>query len=183
MTEPAFKEWSLVCDALGAGAQSIILRKGGIHEGRGGFWWKHDRFHLFPTHFHEQRTHFPWDGPGAEFEPAPDAGHRLTLVAAIDFKIQITRWEDVAALRDYHFWTEAALRDRFEYSENAGISMAFVRVYRREEVWALADEPRFGGCRSWLDLPAPTASVEQAVLDDAEHERRREALRDLLRMP
>ena len=28
----AFKEWAIVCDALGKGQQSIIFRKGGIHE-------------------------------------------------------------------------------------------------------------------------------------------------------
>ncbi|MED5454303.1 MAG: DUF1802 family protein, partial [Verrucomicrobiota bacterium] len=33
----AFKEWAVVIDALGRGEQIIILRKGGIHEGKGGF--------------------------------------------------------------------------------------------------------------------------------------------------
>ena len=33
----AFKEWAMVVDALGRGEQIIILRKGGISEGRGGF--------------------------------------------------------------------------------------------------------------------------------------------------
>ena len=55
----AFKEWSLVCDALGDGRQSIILRKGGIAEGRDGFQFKHREFFLFPTHFHEQAKHLP----------------------------------------------------------------------------------------------------------------------------
>ena len=49
-----FKEWALVCDALGRGEQSIILRKGGIAEGRTGFRFQHDEFLLFPTLFHEQ---------------------------------------------------------------------------------------------------------------------------------
>ena len=30
MESVGFKEWSLVCDALGGGTQSVILRKGGI---------------------------------------------------------------------------------------------------------------------------------------------------------
>src|SRR4029077_13319887 len=57
---PGFKEWSLVCDAMGAGRQSIILRKGGIAEGRGGFQWQADGFFLFPTHFHEQDRRVSW---------------------------------------------------------------------------------------------------------------------------
>ena len=41
-------------DALGRGEQIIILRKGGIHEGRGGFQVDQPDFWLFPTLFHQQ---------------------------------------------------------------------------------------------------------------------------------
>jgi len=37
MESIGFKGWSLVCDAMAHGTQSIILRKGGIAEGREGF--------------------------------------------------------------------------------------------------------------------------------------------------
>ena len=45
----AFKEWAVVCEALGDGRQSIILRKGGIAEGREGFAFAHGEFFLFPA--------------------------------------------------------------------------------------------------------------------------------------
>ena len=51
----AFKEWMIVVDAVGRGEQTIILRKGGISEGRGGFKVEHSRFLLFPTLFRQQR--------------------------------------------------------------------------------------------------------------------------------
>src|SRR5205823_8851132 len=54
MESVGFKEWAMVCEALGRGRQSIILRKGGIAEGRDGFSFKHNEFLLFPTWFHEQ---------------------------------------------------------------------------------------------------------------------------------
>jgi hypothetical protein len=54
MESIGFKEWSLVCDALGRGTQSVILRKGGLAEGREGFSFRHREFFLFPTFFHEQ---------------------------------------------------------------------------------------------------------------------------------
>src|SRR5438132_14428869 len=54
MESAGFKEWSLVCDALGRGRQSVILRKGGIAEGREGFSFRNGEFFLFPTFFHEQ---------------------------------------------------------------------------------------------------------------------------------
>ena len=49
-----FKEWLVICRALAAGRQSIILRKGGIAEGRSGFSFQHDSFFLFPTLYHQQ---------------------------------------------------------------------------------------------------------------------------------
>jgi len=50
-----FKEWDVVCEAIGSGRQDVIFRKGGIHEGRDGFSFKHPEFYLFPTLFHAQR--------------------------------------------------------------------------------------------------------------------------------
>lgn len=53
----AFKEWAVVVDALGRGDQIVILRKGGISEGAGGFQVEHPQFLLFPTLYHQQREH------------------------------------------------------------------------------------------------------------------------------
>ena len=50
----AFKEWAIIIDALGRGEQIIILRKGGIHEGRNGFQMSQSKFWLFSTLFHQQ---------------------------------------------------------------------------------------------------------------------------------
>ncbi|MGV3757322.1 MAG: DUF1802 family protein [Verrucomicrobiota bacterium] len=47
----AFKEWAIVVDALGRGEQIILLRKGGISEGRGGFQVEHPQFLFWPTLF------------------------------------------------------------------------------------------------------------------------------------
>ena len=176
-----FKEWSLVCDALGSGAQSIILRKGGIHEGRNGFWWKHDTFFLFPTHFHEQGLQFPWPG-GATVQPrAADGPHTVTLFAETEFKHQITQWAEIEALRALHFWSSDAIRERFDYSENQGISMAFLRIYRLDSPWSFPDEKRFGGCRSWLDLPVPAHDPRlEPVLSDEAHASAKLSLRHAL---
>ena len=51
----AFKEWASVCDALLAGRQTIILRKGGISEGQapGTFVPEYSEFWLYPTWVHQ----------------------------------------------------------------------------------------------------------------------------------
>jgi len=176
-----FKEWSLVCDALGAGAQSLILRKGGIHEGRSGFYWKHDRFFLFPTHFHEQQVQFPWPD-AAPLPPRSDEDpHTISLFAEVVWKAQLTGWNDVEQLRAYHFWTDETIRERFDYTDSAGISLAFLRVWRMELAWTFAHQTRFGGCRSWLDLPEPPGNVRLSpVLEEAAHAQRLAAVRAVL---
>lgn len=182
-----FKEWTMVCDALGAGAQSIILRKGGIHEGRSGFFWKHDRFFLFPTRFHEQHLRFPWGGPVSEGEAAEDgdsAPHTLTLFATVEFKYQITDWDRVESIRPFHHWTVDTIRERFDYTGNAGISLAFLRLWRLSHPWTFPHQARYGGCRSWLDLPeVPRDLTLSPVLTGAEHAERVSAFRQALALP
>src|SRR4051794_36210007 len=55
MLSHAFKEWAVICHALAAGKQSLILRKGGVAEEGGEFAVEHNRFWLFPTYTHQQR--------------------------------------------------------------------------------------------------------------------------------
>ena len=70
----AFKEWAAICAALGDGRQSLIVRKGGIHEGREGFRVAHDEFWLFPTGFHQQRDEII---PEACRTQSLDSSHRF----------------------------------------------------------------------------------------------------------
>jgi hypothetical protein len=172
----------MVCDALGAGAQSIILRKGGIHEGRAGFFWKHDSFFLFPTRFHEQAAQFPWPGGTTSAAPEGDeAPHTLTLFATVAFKYQLTTWQEAERLRPFHFWTAETIRERFDYTDNAGISLAFLRVWRISPAWTFPDQSRYGGCRSWLDLPdVPRDLSLSPVLGETRHAERLAAVRAAL---
>jgi len=155
-----FKEWSLVCEFLGNGSQSLIVRKGGIAEGRDGFQFRHPAFFLFPTHFHEQEKHLK----AAFLERLGGWGLLLTEEGGpeeipISLYAEITRtrvlhdWEEVQALNPFHAWNEQTVRERFDYKDAPGISVAVLRVYRLPEVWVLPSSPRFGGCRSWLELP------------------------------
>ena len=77
MESIGFKEWAVVCDALGRGEQTILLRKGGIAEGRNGFGFHHAEFFLIPTFFHEQVVKVRM--PGAEI---PAAGTKTTVDGA-----------------------------------------------------------------------------------------------------
>jgi hypothetical protein len=175
----AFKECAVICEALGTGRQSVIIRKGGIAEGRGGFAFRHDEFLLFPTWFHEQleKTTLP---PETAVPAEPGEEMELRYTAHIEWSGLVTDWGQVARLRELHVLRESVIEERYRYSETQGIHVAFVRVYRLEPPLRLKNEKKYGGCRSWIDLPELEGRVLVSVISDEEHRRRRELLERLL---
>lgn len=152
-----FKEWALVCDALGSGRQSVIIRKGGIAEGRDGFAFRHREFFLFPTFFHEQLNRVRLASPKL---PAPLFGEvEIRYSARVDSARLLTRWGDVRALVPLHILAESVVRERFEYDATPGVHVAFVEVFRLDPVWRFPDARAYGGCRSWVELPEPPAGL------------------------
>ena len=128
----AFKEWRVICDALAAGRQSILLRKGGIHEGREGFSFAHRSFHLFPTKFHAQAEHVREGRFAPEKEWEVGDHFSITHHAETLFAVTLTDWAQVEALQPYHIYTEETLRERFDWEgkgmASGSIHLALVRV-------------------------------------------------------
>ncbi len=168
-----FKDWSLVCDALGQGRQSLILRKGGIAEGRQGFRFKHEVFFLFPTQYHQQAERVrPEELPSLQRTvPAPEGTVAIRYYFVMEWAEWLDDWQTVAQLEPFHVWREDVVRERFDYDEQRGLQCAFGRVYRMEPAWTFADRPSFGGCRSWITLPDFPADDHflEPVLTDAAH--------------
>jgi hypothetical protein len=176
-----FKEWTLICDALGRGEQSIILRKGGIAEGRAGFRFQHDEFLLFPTLFHEQVAKLKLPPTTPLPAARPDGQHEIRYGVRVEWTEDVADWETVCALAPFHLWQESEIEKRFRQDEKQMVSLAFVRVSRLAEPFVFPDSPRFGGCRSWIPLPELPAGTEfLPVLDDATHREREQQLRALV---
>lgn len=183
-----------MCEALGRGRQSIILRKGGIAEGREGFSFKHTQFYLFPTWFHEQpqKVREIWDGVPGPSENAEhrtpntedrtqipslpsDASIKIRYAANIDTVQVITSLQTAEALAPLHILQPDVVRERFQYDEPPGLQVALVRVFRIEPSWSFPNEPKYGGCKSWVRLPdAPNNLKLEPVVTNEEHARRRE---------
>ena len=178
MESVGFKEWALVCEALGRGEQSIILRKGGIAEGRDGFSFKHREFFLFPTFFHEQVEKVRGD---AGQIPARREGEiEIGFFERLEQSFVVTEWRTAAALEPFHILREEVVRERFDYDEAPGVHVAFVRVYRLAEPWVFSDAPRYGGCRSWVNLPPVAQASLEPVVSDAQHAERTAELQRVL---
>jgi hypothetical protein len=185
MESVGFKEWALVCAALGRGRQSIILRKGGIAEGREGFSFKHHEFFLFPTWFHEQpeKVRGTWHGLPSPWNngldgtisklPIPQGLIAISYAVQVDISRTITSWEIAETLAPFHILQPEVVRERFEYDEAPGLHVAFVRVFRLNPVWKFPNDKKYGGCRSWVRLPdSPNELGLEPVLSDAEHKKR-----------
>lgn len=178
----AFKEWVLVCEALGRGEQSLLLRKGGIAEGAEGFGFKHSEFYLFPTWFHAQVEKMR--GYPILPEQVPD---EITLhySARIEWSGRVNDLAVVNSLSELHMLHDTVIKERFQYdhgkeSSPIGIHVALVRVYRLEPAVTLTMEKSFGGCRSWVELPEIDPTTLVSVLSNEEHERRKARFCELL---
>ena len=162
-----FKEWQVVCDALASGRQSILLRKGGIHEGRHGFSFAHESFFLFPTRFHAMADQVREGEVKVRPEWQPGDVIRITHHAEAVWAVTLTDWEQVAALESLHIYSEQTVRDRFDWEgkgmATGSIHLALVRVRELLMPWEFPYEARYGGCRSWLNLPAPPVAWKDGV--------------------
>lgn len=176
-----FKEWALICDALGRGEQSIILRKGGIAEGRAGFRFQHERFLLFPTLFHEQVAKLKLPPETSLPAVTRESEHTIHFAAQVQWTLDLTDLTSVHRFAPFHLWRDEVIEERYRYDEKEGVSLAFVRVFKLNPAFTFPDSPRFRGCRSWLDLPDPASDTRsEPVLTDATHLEREQAIRALL---
>lgn len=152
----AFKEWAVIVDALGLGEQIVILRKGGISEGRGGFKMEYPRFLLFPTLFHQQResvipaAQIRYDEISPAFPPADKL--RLQYYAEVAAVRELESLDKAMALRGQHVWRDEVIAERFEWGRDKAIFALAVRVYHLPQAKELPMLPAYGGCKSWIEV-------------------------------
>lgn len=180
----AFKEWAVICDALGTGRQSLIIRKGGINEGRDGFRVAHDEFWLFPTYFHEDPAGLideagPWLTAALKNRPASGT-LRIQHYAQVTDVFEVRDAALLPRLAGLHIWSPRTVDERFHYRQ-PGLFALSVRMYVLPEPLVIPDSPHFEGCKSWVDLPSGLSTAgSEPVLDDVEFKRQRSRLHTAL---
>jgi hypothetical protein len=152
----AFKEWAIIVDALGRGEQILILRKGGISEGRDGFRVGHPQFLLFPTLYHQQRESVTTEAQARYDQIAP---HLASPEAVrVEFFAEVAAWRRLdalstaEALRGQHCWKDEIIGERFDWGRAKNIFAIAVRVHRLPLAVELPMSPAYGGCKSWVEL-------------------------------
>ena len=173
----ALKEWGIVVDALGRGAQILLLRKGGIHEPHGGFQAEHRQFLLFPTRYHEERESVIPTAQArfdalCQLRVPPDVV-RLEFWAEIVEARRLGTRAQAKALRGQHIWREDVIERRFDWGKERTIHALAVRVSRLARPVEIPMDPAYGGCKSWVMLDQDIAMDEAVpVLSDSEFERK-----------
>ncbi len=178
----AFKEWTVVCQALAQGNQSLIIRKGGISEGKAGFSFEAKKFLLFPTYFHAQNDKIK--SAQVELRAEHQLGDKieLTHLAELSYATSIADWEKVQNLDSFHIWSEETIRERFDWQKKSDksnsliqglIHVAIVRIYKLPKPFIMTYERSHHGCKSWIDIdgvPELLIKTAEPVMSDQMHE-------------
>jgi hypothetical protein len=183
----AFKEWAAVCEALAMGRQMIILRKGGIHEGREGFRVQHAAFWLYPTNFHQHAEQLAADAlpllEKVKSQPPPPGIVPIRWLAQVEQVIHLEREEQALALERLHVWSPETVKQRFHY-RTPGLHLLVVRVFQSAQLHQITEDPEMAGCKSWVNLPQalPTDDLSP-VLTGEQFTAARRALNEILTVP
>ncbi len=165
----ALKEWAAVCAALSTGRQSLLLRKGGIAEARGGFRLERDEFWLLPTQFHQSGDQLTDEGASLLSKVlAPEPGRlRIDSYAIVRAAAFISDESQLARLEGWHVMSAETVRQRFHY-RRPGLFVAAVDVFVRSAPVELVDLPRYAGCHSWVELEEPISAGGLCAAGDAQ---------------
>ena len=164
----ALKEWGAAVHALLDGRQTVLLRKGGIHEKR--FEVAATEFLLFPTvaHSHAERVRpehqdllEPARADSTEDELTIRAGAKVVAAIAVDDP------EGLGQIADLHIWTAESVRaERLDFRPRHRLTVLVVQAFPLLTPVRLPRLPDYRGCTSWVTLP-PTSALGGPVHDAA----------------
>jgi hypothetical protein len=167
-TTPALKEWSAAVHAMLDGRQTVLLRKGGVHEKR--FAVASRRFVFFPTvaHGHAERVRPEFrDLLAAAAADSTDDEIVVRGGAEVVAAVEVTRPEAIDELAGLHIWTPESVRaERLDFRPRHRLTVLVVRARPLLEPVRLPRLPDYRGCVSWVDLPV-TQEWGEPVHDDA----------------
>jgi hypothetical protein len=133
-----------------------------------------------PTLFHEQVAKLKLP-ENTQIPSLKDGVHSLSLRATVEWTQDLINWEQIKRLDPLHIWKEQVIRERFDYDAKQGISLAFLRIHRLSKPFKFPDAPKYGGCRSWVQLPELPESIRSIpVLDEERHSLAEKAVREAL---
>ena len=149
------REWQSVCDAIAAGRNQLLIRKGGIAEGRAGFELKKNFFGLLPTLFHQMKI----ANPQAD---APEPPRVITVICQLVEAYALSSETDLSSLGALHAYTPEQLAARQTYKTERPLNLLIVRPFRLRQPIELAGGAIKASCKSWVEAPLchPMGGIE-----------------------
>ncbi|MDX6767321.1 MAG: DUF1802 family protein [Candidatus Methylacidiphilales bacterium] len=179
----AYKEWSPIVSALGSGSQILLLRKGGIAEGPGGFRPEHPAFWLYPTLFHPESDKLKTVPPHLPL-PLDTPSIPIQFHALVSDVFRLHNPASLSALDAFHLWAPEEITRRWHYGSTPGLFAMIVRVSTLPSPFPLAPSPAYAGCKSWIALEqSPPTSDLRPVQDDPTFEAERQKILQILANP
>lgn len=162
------REWQDVCDATRAGTNHLLIRKGGIAEGRDGFQVRRNFFGLLPTLFHQSKT--------ADIDvPAPPS--TVTIVCQLVDTFVVPSAKDLSSLAPFHAYAAEQLATRQSYKPERPLSLILIRAFALRVPIEIDPTRVRPICKSWTEATLThglggidaVTPIEQstAALDDA----------------
>jgi hypothetical protein len=155
VSTPALKEWSAAVHAMLDGRQTVLLRKGGIHEKR--FDLAAPEFVLFPTIAHGHAERVRPEHRDLLDAAAPDSTEAEVVIRAaakVVAAVAVNRPDALSEIEDTHIWTAASVRaDRLDFRPKHRLTALVVQARPLVEPLRLPRTPAYAGCTSWVDLP------------------------------
>ncbi|WBP96704.1 DUF1802 family protein [Mycolicibacterium neoaurum] len=166
MSTPALKEWGAAVHALLDGRQTVLLRKGGIHEKR--FEVSSEEFLLFPTvaHSHAERVRPEHRDTLSGSADSADDAVLLRAGAKVVATVEVNRPDRIEDISDLHIWTAESVRaDRLDFRPRHRLTVLVVQARALVDPVRLERTPQYRGCASWVTLPISESRYTAPVHD------------------
>jgi hypothetical protein len=166
------REWQSVCTAIADGRNHVLIRKGGIAEGRGGFAIRRNFFGLLPTLFHQSKV-------AAIDVPTPPT--TISLICQLVEAYTLPSLTPLQALGPYHAYSAEQLEARQNYKPERPITLLIVRPFLLRKPIEVVQGQVQAVCRSWAELPltAGLGGIE-AIIDAVKMDQTLDALRQAI---
>lgn len=140
------REWSSVVDSAANGETNLLIRKGGIAEGKDGFQIRRSFFGLLPTLFHQVKN----ANPDAD-APAPPT--TVSILAQLVEAWSVPSATPLDSLAPFHGYSAEQLATRQTYKPERPLNLMVIRAFRLRQPVNIALGQIRTVCRSWAEIP------------------------------
>lgn len=151
------KEWASAVEALIAGDQSVVFRKGGIVEPHGEFVPEHKSFLLYPAREHQkpelikpQFLHY-YDQTAETLSNSGFVVNIASMAVVLQTAI-VNTFDELPTWANHHIWTDEFIKIRLNYKPEKPLFVMQLQVKSLETPIRFTESLEQAGCKSWVPV-------------------------------